>query len=108
MPHFKVRYVPEELLLSRSTRLLGRLGEAIGCDPTWLKLELDPTRRVRDGRFVDSEPYVEVHWFDRPEPIRKAVAAILSEELKGDAEYLAVEYVVITEGGYYEDGEPFD
>ncbi|MBU0928115.1 MAG: DUF1904 domain-containing protein [Spirochaetes bacterium] len=107
MPHFKIRYVAEELALARSGRLTARLAEAIGCDAEWLKLELEPTRRVRDGGFVASEPYVEVHWFERPEPVKRAVAAILAEELKGDADYLAVEFVAIPADGYYENGERF-
>lgn len=108
MPQFKIRYVAEELLKERAGRLLDRLAAAVGCDRSWLKLELEQTRRFGDGGPENSEPYVEVHWFDRPEDIRQKVAAILADELRGDAEYVAVEFAVIPPDGYYENGRRFD
>ena len=108
MPQFKIRYVSEDALMSVGGRLLDRLAAAVGCDRSWLKLELEPTRRFGDAGPEPSEPYVEVHWFDRPEEVRRQVAAILAEELRGDAEYVAVEFAVIPPDGYYENGRRFD
>ncbi len=107
MPHLRIRNVSEELLVARSRILADRLQEAIGCERSWITLDLERSARIQDGAIARGNPIVEIAWFHRPEEIRARVSAILSEELKGDAEYVTAIFTELSPELYYEDGKNF-
>ena len=117
MPHLVIRHVPEETLAERSARLADRLAEAIGCERSWITLDLDRSVRIVDGRIAgcasvtgsgaDACPYVTVDWFRRPEPVRAAVAAVIADELRGRAAFVTTVFRELDPAAYFEDGKAF-
>ncbi len=107
MPHLHIYNVDEALLLSASKRLTDRLQQAIGCERSWITLDLVASRQVADGQWRSGNPFVEVLWFSRPEAVREAVSAILSEELKGAAAFVTTVFRELDPTLYYEDGKNF-
>jgi hypothetical protein len=107
MPHLRIRNVDEERLLAVSEGLTDRLQKAIGCERSWITLDLEPTRQARDGRWITGNPFVEVLWFPRPEAVRAEVSRILSDELKGEADYVTTLFRDLDPACYYEDGKNF-
>ena len=105
MPHLRIRNVPLEAVREASTALVDRLQEAIGCDRSWITLAVEPAICVSAGELGGGLPYVEVHWFPRSPEIKAAVSAILSDALKGEAEYLTTVFVPLAPADYYEDGK---
>ncbi|HOX47769.1 MAG TPA: DUF1904 family protein [Spirochaetia bacterium] len=106
MPHIRARNVDPALLEARARVLVDRLQEAVGCDRAWFTLELEASRAIDSGSGEPVRPYVEVHWFPRPPEAKKAVARILSEELRGGADYLTTVFFDLAEADYFENGEP--
>lgn len=107
MPHIRVRAVEYDHLVSRSGRIVDRLAEKVGCDRSWFTLELVETRFVADGKPCQPNPFVEVLWFPRDAETKKAVAAILDEELRGRSEYVTVVFTDLERGDYFEKGEHY-
>lgn len=105
MPHLIIRNVSEERLLAASHRLAERLSQAIGCDRSWITLDLENSVRIQDGAREAGTPYVEVHWFRRAEDVKKAAAKIISEELRGASKYVTAVFIEIDPCDYFEDGE---
>lgn len=106
MPHIRARNVDPALLEARARVLVDRLQEAVGCDRAWFTLELEPSRAFDTGSGEPLRPLVEVLWFPRPPEVKKAVARILSEELRGGADYLTAVFFDLAEEDYFENGEP--
>ncbi len=105
MPHVRIRNVPLETVREASKALVDRLQAAIGCDRSWITLAVEPAIAVADGELGGGSPYVEVHWFPRPPEVKAAVSSILSDALKGGAEYLTTVFVPLAPADYYEDGK---
>lgn len=106
MPHIRLRNVDPELARCRASALVDRLTEAVGCERSWFTLELLATTPIDTGSGEAPRPFAEVLWFPRPAPVKKAVAAILAEELRGEADYLTAVFFDLSEGDYFENGEP--
>lgn len=107
MPHLHIYNVDGSLLLSASKRLIDRLQQAIGCERSWITLDLIASRQAVDGQWQPGNPFVEVLWFARPEAVRAAVSAILSDELKGTAAFVTTVFRELDPTLYYEDGKNF-
>jgi hypothetical protein len=97
-----------ETLKARSAGLVDRLVEAVGCERSWVTLELVETRFVADGGETKANPFIEVLWFPRDGATKKRVAAILAEELKGEADYATVVFTDLARGDYFENGVSFE
>ena len=106
MPHLRIRNIELERLTAASSRLVDRLQAAIGCQRDWLTIEHEPVTAIRDGQRISGNPFVTVLWFSRPEDIARRVAAILSEELRGSADFVTVVFTELSETLYFENGEP--
>lgn len=107
MPHLRIRNVEEGKLLSVSARLTDRLQGVIGCERSWITLDHESSRQALDGSWIPGNPFVEVLWFPRSEAVRAEVSRILSEELKGDADYVTTLFRDLDPSLYYEDGKNF-
>lgn len=105
MPHLTIRNVSEEALMERSGELADALAKAVGCERSWVTLDYLPSRRVQDGARVEGQPLVEVLWYRRPEEIKRAVAAILSATLRGNADFVTVVFRDLEGDEYWENGE---
>ncbi|MBU0936830.1 MAG: DUF1904 domain-containing protein [Spirochaetes bacterium] len=105
MPHLRVRNIDQAALLAASTRLVDRLQEAIGCDRSWLTIEHEHCAALRDGQVIAGNPFVQVLWFPRPAPLPQQVAAIIAEELRGQADFVTVVFTELTDSLYFENGQ---
>ncbi|MEI6386674.1 MAG: DUF1904 family protein [Spirochaetota bacterium] len=105
MPHIRLRNVDSDLVRSRASTLIDRLTEAVGCQRSWFTVEILVTTPIDTGLGDEARPFAEVLWFRRPIEIRKLVATILSEELRGDADYLTTVFFDLVDGDYFENGE---
>lgn len=105
MPHVRIRNVEKEFLLSVSKRLTDRLQDCIGCERSWLTIEHEVCTAIRDGQEIAGNPFVQVLWFTRPAETARAVARILSEELRGDAEFVTVIFSELPDTLYFENGQ---
>lgn len=106
MPHLRLYHVDAGLAAERAAGLVDRLTAAVGCERSWFTLEIVPTMPLPTGSGEPIRPLVEVLWFERPAPLRAAVSLILSEELKGEADYLTTVFFDLHEGDYFENGRP--
>lgn len=107
MPHLRIRNVDEQHLLSVSQRLTDRLQKALDCDRSWITLDHEVSRQALDGQWTAGNPFVEILWFARPKEVAKALATILSEELKREAEFVTVIFRELDKALYFEDGMPY-
>ncbi len=105
MPHIRLRFVEPDLASARAITLFDRLTEVVGCERSWFTLEIVATVFIDTGTEEPARPFAEVLAFPRAPEVKKAVATILSEELRGDADYLTTAFLDIGEGNYFENGE---
>jgi hypothetical protein len=106
MPHLRLYHVDPGLAAERASLLVDRLTAALGCERSWLTLEIVPSMPLDTGSGEGRRPFVEVLWFERPAELRKATAAIIAEELRGKADYLTTVFFDLRAGDYFENGEP--
>ena len=54
-----------------------------GGKPEFVTLECVPSQWVRDGQPEAGFPFVELVWFERPQEMQDAAAALITRHLKG-------------------------
>ncbi|HUX39416.1 MAG TPA: DUF1904 family protein [Rectinemataceae bacterium] len=106
MPHIRLRNVDPSLAKARAILLVDRLTEAVGCERSWFTLEILPIIPIDTGSGEPTRPFAEVLWFPRAPAVKKAVAGILAEELRGASDYLTTVFFDLADGDYFENGEP--
>ncbi len=106
MPHIRLRNVDPELAKARAGLLVDRLTAAVGCERSWFTLEIIPVLPIDTGSGEPARPFAEVLWFPRDAGVKKAVAGILAEELRGASDYLTAVFFDLSDGDYFENGEP--
>lgn len=105
MPHIRLRFVDAALVRERAKPLVDRLTAAVGCERSWFTLEILASTPIDTGSGEPPRPFAEVLWFPRSPEVKKAFATILSEELRGEADYLTTVFFDLEEGDYFENGE---
>ncbi|MFK7696304.1 DUF1904 family protein [Paenibacillus sp. HJGM_3] len=105
MPHLLVRGITVEQMSRISTPVVDQLAEACSCGRDNFMIDCLPVVSVFDGKQVDPYPFIEVAWFERGDPIRDRVAAILTEHVHslGIAE-VEVAFRTYREDSYYING----
>ena len=69
--------------LQRISALMADLCALTGGKPEFVTLECVPSQWVRDGQPEAGFPFVELVWFERPQEMQDAAAALITRHLKG-------------------------
>ncbi|MFC5706598.1 DUF1904 family protein [Aeromonas eucrenophila] len=110
MPHLRFRAVSVDTLQRISTPLLAELCALTGGKPEFVTLECVDSIRVRDGAIEAGFPFVELVWFERPQEVQDAAAALITRHLKavlGEQTYVVVQVLPIVKSHYYSNGEHY-
>lgn len=110
MPHLRFRAVSVDTLQRISTPLLAELCTLTGGKPEFVTLECVDSIRVRDGAIEAGFPFVELVWFERPQELQDAAAALITRHLKavlGEQTYVVVQVLPIVKSHYYSNGEHY-
>ena len=110
MPHLRFRAVSVDTLQQISTPLLADLCALTGGKPEFVTLECVDSIRVRDGQIETGFPFVELVWFERPQEVQDAAAALITRHLKavlGEQAYVVVQVLPIVKSHYYSDGQHY-
>lgn len=108
MPHLRFRAVSVDTLQQISTPLLADLCALTGGKPEFVTMESVPSQWVRDGQSEAGFPFVELVWFERPQAMQDAAAALITRHLKaalGEQTYVVVQVLPIVKSQYYSNGE---
>ncbi|MGY3943950.1 DUF1904 family protein [Aeromonas tecta] len=110
MPHLRFRAVSVDTLQQISTPLLADLCALTGGKPEFVTMEVIDCIRVRDGAIETGSPFVELVWFERPQELQDAAAALITRHLKaalGEETYVVVQVLPIVKSHYYSNGEHY-
>jgi len=94
MPHLRFRAVSLDTLKEISAPLLADLCALTGGKPEFVTMERVESHWVRDGELESGFPFVELHWFARPQEIQNAAASLITRHLKaalGEQTYVVVQ-----------------
>lgn len=109
MPHIRCRGLELESLEKISAPLADGLSEIIGCDRSWLTLELIESKFIIDDNGLERYPFVEVLWFDRGPEVKAKAAKLITDLLKEEGDYSTITVLFDNLKGddYFENGEHF-
>ncbi|MGL4251705.1 MAG: DUF1904 family protein [Aeromonas sp.] len=110
MPHLRFRAVSFDTLKEISTPLLADLCALTGGKPEFVTMERVESHWVRDGVLESGFPFVELHWFERPQEMQDAAARLITDHLKqvlGEQTYVVVQVLSIVSSAYYSNGEHY-
>jgi hypothetical protein len=110
MPHLRFRAVSIDTLQQISTPLLADLCTLTGGKPEFVTLERVESSWVRGGAVEAGFPVVELVWFERPQELQDAAAALITRHLKavlGEQTYVVVQVLPIVKSHYYSDGQHY-
>ena len=79
MPQITIKGFTDQQMKDVSIPLTRKLSAVIGCPEDWLILELVPSTFYAGGQQSAGFSIIQVSWFDRPDPVREEVAAILRD-----------------------------
>lgn len=110
MPHLRFRAVSVDTLQQISTPLLADLCVLTGGKPEFVTMECIDSHWVRGGVIEAGFPFVELVWFERPQELQDAAAALITRHLKaalGEQTYVVVQVLPIVKSHYYSDGQHY-
>ena len=104
MPHLRFRAVALETLQQVSGPLLA------GGKPEFVTMERVESSWIRNGEPEAGFPFVELHWFERPQEMQDAAARLITLHLKqvlGEQTYVVVQVIPLVKSAYYSNGEHY-
>ncbi len=110
MPNLRFRAVSVDTLQRISAPLMADLCALTGGKPEFVTLECVPSQWVRDGQPEAGFPFVELVWFERPQEMQDAAAALITRHLKGvlgEQTYVVVQVLPIVKSHYYSNGQHY-
>ncbi|WP_265467363.1 DUF1904 family protein [Aeromonas salmonicida] len=110
MPHLRFRAVSVDTLQQISTPLLAELCALTGGKPEFVTQECVDSSWVRNGAIEAGFPFVELVWFERPQAMQDAAAALITRHLKavlGEQTYVVVQVLPIVKSHYYSNGQHY-
>ena len=81
-----------------------------GGKPEFVTLECVDSSWVRNGAIEAGFPFVELVWFERPQAMQDAAAALITCHLKavlGEQTYVVVQVLPIVKSHYYSNGQHY-
>ena len=110
MPHLRFRAVTLDTLRQLSGPLLAELCELTGGKPEFVTMERIDSCWIRNGESEVGFPFVELHWFERPQEMQDAAARLITRHLKrvlGEQTYVVVQAIPLVKSAYYSNGEHY-
>lgn len=110
MPHLRFRAISLDTLQQISGPLLAELCTLTGGKPEFVTMELINCCQVRNGAVETGSPFVELHWFERPQAMQDAAAGLITRHLKaalGEQTYVVVQVIPMVKSAYYSNGEHY-
>ena len=83
MPHLRFRAVTLDTLQQVSGPLQAELCELTGGKPEFVTMERVESCWIRNGEPETGFPFVELHWFERPQEMQDAAARLIAQRANG-------------------------
>ncbi|MCG9679371.1 DUF1904 domain-containing protein [Vibrio sp. Isolate24] len=110
MPHLRFRAVEPQTVQTLSKSLIDELQPHMDCPREDFTFEYIYTTFYHEGEVSQAYPFVEVLWFDRGQQTQDAVAAIITQQVRGmigeDVD-VAVIFTALEAKSYYDNGEHY-
>ena len=110
MPHLRFRAVEPQTVQTLSKSLIDELQPHMDCPREDFTFEYIYTTFYHEGEVSQAYPFVEVLWFDRGQQTQDAVAAIITQQVRGiigeDVD-VAVIFTALDAKSYYDNGEHY-
>ncbi len=109
MPHLRFRAIDAHDVQELSGQLAAPLAEMLNTDVDNFTFEHLPTVFYTKSLKSEAYPFVEVHWFERPQELQDEVAAKLTRTIKaltGAADVVVV-FCKLEKTAYYENGQHY-
>lgn len=109
MPHLRFRAIEAQHVQELSRQLAEPLAVMIKTDVDNFTFEHLPTVFFAKALKTEAYPFVEVHWFARPQELQDAVASKITSAVKAltGATDVVVIFFKLEKTAYYENGEHF-
>ncbi len=112
MPHIRIRAMTDSDVKNLSQILPKELSVLMSTPEDNFTVEKIPSVFYRDGDVVadgESDPMIEVHWFDRGGQIKQLTANKVTELVRkfSKSEYIAVVFFDLPKTNYFENGQHF-
>lgn len=109
MPHIRIRSMTDSQVQALSQCLPAELSKIIKTPEENFTFEAIATQFYLAGKMVNSDPMIEVLWFDRGQAAKDACAEKITQFAKqfSAASYIAVIFISIPQDSYYENGKHF-
>ncbi len=106
MPHLVFKNVEKEVFVSKAEEFTKKATEVIGCPEDWITLTYvgDTLTFCECKEMTDSNMFVEVNWFDRPQEIKDNLSMLIHNTFKKDGRDIMIIYNTLTRENYYENG----
>ncbi|NRF31676.1 DUF1904 domain-containing protein [Vibrio coralliilyticus] len=110
MPHLRFRAVEPQTVQTLSKSLIDELQPHMDCPREDFTFEYIYTTFYHEGEVSQAYPFVEVLWFYRGQQTQDAVAAIITQQVRGmigeDVD-VAVIFTALDAKVYYDNGEHY-
>lgn len=112
MPHIRIRAMTDSDIKTLSQVLPKELSLLMNTPEDNFTVEKIPTVFYRAGAIVpdgQSDPMIEIHWFDRGPEMKSTAAKKVTELVRGitKAEYITVLFFDLPKTNYFENGTHF-
>lgn len=109
MPHIRIRSLSSEQVQALSGKLSSELAKIIQTSEDNFTIELIQTQFYSQNEPFQSDPMVEVLWFDRGQEIQDQAARKITDILRAVAafSFIAVVFIPLLPTNYYENGQHF-
>ena len=112
MPHIRIRAMTEVDVKNLSQTLPKELSALMNTPEDNFTVERLPSVFYRNGSVLadgESDPMIEIHWFDRGAEMKQATANKVTELVRNvsKSEYIAVVFFDLPKANYFENGKHF-
>ncbi|CAG7597015.1 hypothetical protein PAESOLCIP111_00111 [Paenibacillus solanacearum] len=107
MPQLTVRGIGVDVMVSISRPLVEELAAICQCGTDHFTVDCLNVVSVFDGQACNTNPFIEVAWFERGREIRDRVAEAITRHVRtAGVSELEIAFKVYKEDGYYIGGVP--
>lgn len=108
MPQIVFKGIEKEAVRKISGNVVKELKDIIEVPSDWFTVEYLPVTYFFNGEEVDSDPFIQVNWFDRGLEVQDKVAFALTDIVKSEGyDEVTVVFNNFDKRSYYENKEHF-
>ncbi len=105
MPHIRVRGMYESDVRKITPKMVDALTHITKCPRDHVSVEVLPSIWIEEAGSSSAYPFIEVHWFDRPQEVQNEVASAFTDAVMDEGfEEVAVLFYTLQAEKYYDNG----